>query len=286
MNKKAVKLFIRIALSLGALYIIINKVDLPTAWSYLQNASPWYIILAFLSFLSSKVFAAFRINQLYKSQDLHLKESQNLKLSFLGMFYNLFIPLVGGEGYKAYWIKKRSDIPLKKLVWAALLDRASGLVGLVFITAIFFYWSDFEIEYKNYFIILVPLSYISHRIVTHFFFKAYMSAWISTQALSIIVQALQASTTYFVILALNIDQGIVDYIFVFMLASFAFVLPLVGAREMAFVFGANYLGLNMELSLAIGLLFYLCLAANSLIGSYFILNPKSLGEEVMLKIKT
>ena len=67
-----------------------------------------------------------------------------------------------------------------------------------------------------------------------------------------------------------------EYVFVFMLASFAYVIPIVGAREMAFVFGSQQLGLNMELSLAIGLLFYLALAISSLAGYYFVIFPKSL----------
>jgi hypothetical protein len=194
------------------------------------------------------------------------------------MVYNLFVPVVGGEGFKAYWLKKRGDVPLKKLVWTALLDRASGLVGLVLVTGFFFYFSSYDLAYKWAFYLLIPLAYVVSYAVTYLFFNTWLPAWNYTQLLSLGVQILQALTAYLVIMALDIDEQIANYLFVFLLATFAFILPIVGAREMAFVFGAEYLGLNMELSLAIGLLFYLCLALNSLMGSYFLLNPSALGE--------
>ncbi|MDZ7847764.1 MAG: hypothetical protein U5L96_13910 [Owenweeksia sp.] len=128
-------------------------------------------------------------------------------------------------------------------------------------------------------LLAVPLAYAVHYLVMRLFFKSFLSAWGRTHLLSIGVQLLQAFTTYFVIRALHIDQQIIDYLFVFMLASFAFVLPLIGAREMAFVFGAQYLGLDMEISLAISLLFYLSLAFSSLLGAYFLFVPESLEKE-------
>lgn len=280
MNKKNLKLIFRILLSFAGLYIILTKVDLGQAMSYLRDTNWIFVILAVLGFFASKVIAAFRINRFYQSQDLILHEKLNLKLSFLGMFYNLFIPLVGGEGYKAFWINRHFKIKVKKLVWSALLDRASGLAALILVTAIFFMFSSYELAYKPLFLLIVPLAYGVHYLVMHLFFKSYKSAIWSTHLLSIGVQALQALTTFFVAQALGIQNDIIDYIFTFMLASFAFVLPMVGAREMAFVFGAEYLGLNMELSLAISLLFYLCLASNSLLGSYFMLRPASLRKEM------
>lgn len=284
MNKKALKLAVRLILSAGAIYMIVRKVDFELAWLYLKKAQVGFLLLAVLSFFISRVIAAYRINHLYRTQGLNLGDLQNIKLLFLGMFYNLFIPLVGGEGYKAYWIKKRSEVGLKSLVWSALLDRAAGLTALVLITAIFFHFSGFEPPNKALYFGLVPLAYAGHYLVNRLFFSSFLPAWKATQLLSIPIQLLQAVAAYFVIMAIGIDTGVLDYIFVFMLATFAFVIPVIGAREMAFVFGADVLGLNMEISLAIGLLFYLCIAINSLIGTYFIFNPKAIGEEIAVKL--
>ena len=279
MTKKNLKFILRIALSLTALAVILYKVDLSEAWYYLSRANWLFVFLAFLSFCLSKVIAAFRINRFYRTQTVFMSEKLNLKLNFLGMFYNLFIPLVGGEGYKAYWLRKRFKTPLKRLVSAALLDRASGLAALILITSVFFMFSDFSIPYKPWVLAIVPLAYAVHFLIVHVLFRSFVGAWFSTHLLSIGVQLFQALTTYFVVLALNIDQLVLEYVFVFLLASFAFVLPMMGAREMAFVFGAQYLGLDMELSLAISLLFYLSLALSSLLGVYFLVVPRSLEKD-------
>lgn len=267
-------------LSIAALALILYKTDLQEAWFYLKSANWIFVVLALLTFLVSRVFGAMRINRFYATQGLQLSEKLNLKLYFLGMFYNLFIPLVGGEGYKVFWIKKRFEVRTKSLVTSALLDRASGLAALILLTGIFFMFSSFQLPYKPWTLLLIPIAYAVHYLVMRVAFKTYRPALSATHIHSLIIQALQVLTTYFVIKAIGVDENVVEYLFVFLLATFAFVLPLMGAREMAFVFGSEYLGLNMELSLAIGLLFYLCLALSSLMGSYFLMKPASLHKEL------
>lgn len=276
--KKYLKAALKIILSVAALYIIINKVDLDKAWSYLKEARWYFIVLAWLSFMVSKSIGAYRINIFYKTKEILIPHLINLKVYFLGMFYNLFIPLVGGEGYKVIYLRSRFKAPAKSLVGAAFLDRLSGVVALSMLAIVFFNISSFEIPYKSYSWLLIPLVYFGYWLFIKLFFKSYIKAFWSTNLHSIGVQALQVACTFFVIKAIGIDSLVSEYLFVFLLASFAFVLPMMGAREMAFVFGSDYLGLDQELSLAISLLFYLSMAASSLVGAYFLIFPKSLGK--------
>ncbi len=280
--KKALKLILKVGLSLGAIFIIYQKVDVNEAMVYLRKTHWGYLFLGFLAFVGSKAFGAPRINRFYRSQGLVITDVLSTKLYFLGMFYNLFLPLVGGEGYKAFWLKKRYDVKVKTLVWSALLDRASGLVALVMLTVLFFMQSSFDLPYKWLALLLIPLTYLGQFLVMKWFFKSFVSAWLSTSLYSLGVQCCQAITVYLVVLSLGIDANILDYVFVFLLATFAFIIPMVGAREMAFVFGADYLGLNTEISLAIGLLFYLSMALTSLLGASFLLFPKSLEKHVQV----
>ncbi|MEX1189403.1 MAG: lysylphosphatidylglycerol synthase domain-containing protein [Bacteroidia bacterium] len=280
MSKKTLILILRLLLSAVAVIIIVNKVDINKAIDNLSKASPVFIFLSLLAYSTSKILAAFRINALYHTQQLFLSQKLNIKLTFLAMFYNLFIPLVGGEGYKSYWINKYYKTPIKSLIWAALLDRGSGLAGLGIVTILVFNWSEFIIPYSEFSLLLIPIIFAAHFLVNKLFFKSFLSAWRKTTFYSLFIQLLQAVTAFFVVQALGIEQFQIEYVFVFMLASFAYVIPIVGAREMAFVFGSQQMGLDMELSLAIGILFYLALAISSLAGSYFVLFPKSLTEEV------
>ena len=276
MSKKTLKWIFRLVLSVLAVVIIINKVDINKAATHLSEANPLFIFLSLIAYSSSKILAAFRINALYKSQGLILPQLLNIKLTFLAMFYNLFIPLVGGEGYKTFLINKHYKTPVKSLIWSALLDRGSGLAALGVVTVLVFQFSGFEVPYSEFSLLLIPLILLAHFLVNRFFFKSFISAWGTTTRYSVFIQILQAFTAYLVVLSLGVESLQVDYVFVFMLASFAYVIPIVGAREMAFVFGSQQLGLDMELSLAIGLLFYLALAMSSLVGSWFVLFPKSL----------
>ncbi len=229
-----------------------------------------------LSYSASKIVAAFRIESLYKTQGLDMGRIQNIRLTFLAMFYNLFIPMVGGEGYKSYWINKRYKTPLKSLVWAALLDRGSGLASLAVVAVIIYQFCNFNFPYSDLSLIIIPLVLIAHYSINRIFFKGFLPAWLSTSLYSFVIQSLQALTAWFVVLALGVESLQIEYVFVFMLASFAYVIPITGAREMAFVFGSGTLGLEKEISLVIGLLFYLALAISSLCGSWFVLFPKAL----------
>lgn len=280
MGKKSIKLLLRLLFSAAAIFVIIRKVDIHLAAEHLSNANLFFIILALITYSASKILAAYRINSLYQTQGLHISNRLNIKLTFLAMFYNLFIPLVGGEGYKTYWINKQYKTSVRSLIWAALLDRGSGLSGLGIVTILVFQFSEFVFPFSELSLALIPLVLMAHWLVNRLVFPSFLPAWISTTFYSFFIQVLQALTAYLVVLALGIDLLQIEYVFVFMLASFAYVIPIIGAREMAFVFGSQQLGLDMELSLAIGLLFYLALAISSLSGYWFVLFPNSLNKEV------
>ncbi len=193
------------------------------------------------------------------------------------MFYNLFIPLVGGEGYKAIWLKKRYPQNYKQLVGAAFLDRLSGMLFLSILSLVFILLSSLALRFNPLLIFAaIPILLIAHFLFTKLFFKSFRGAWLNSSALSLIIQILQVVCSFFIIKSLGLETDLFDYLFIFLLSTFAFVLPMLGAREMAFVFGAEVLGLNLEISLAISLLFYLCTAFNSLLGGYFLLFPQQL----------
>ena len=279
-NNRRFKQLIRIVLGVIAVWIIVNKVDIKQAIGYISKAKGVYLLLAFISFFLSRFFAAFRINILYRSQNLLLPTILNIQLYFLSMFYNLFIPLLGGEGFKAIWLKKRYETNYKMLVSSAFLDRLSGVSILSVLCIAFAIWSSLQLAWvQSWLFALAPLVLIGHFLFMKMVFPSYSKAWLGISTSSLVIQILQLVTTYFILLALGVNEHILDYLFIFLLSSFAFVLPMIGAREMAFVFGAEYLGLNMELSLAVSLIFYLCTAFNSLLGSYYLLFPSKLKSE-------
>src|SRR5437773_6592381 len=84
----------------------------------------------------SKLFSAFRLNIYLRNIRIELPEWENIKLYWLGMFYNLFLPgSISGDGYKVILLKRKFNSSYKKTSAAVLLDRFSGLTALGLILA-------------------------------------------------------------------------------------------------------------------------------------------------------
>jgi len=272
-SKKILKLILKLVLSVVAIVLIFRKIDIDKVVEHFANADILYLVLAVFSFFVSKLVGSFRINNLYKTQGVFLDNWVNYRLYLAGMFYNLFIPLIGGEGYKIIWLKKKFDIKTKKLVWASLLDKVSGIMGLTFLVLILVNFISFELEYKWISIPLIVLAYLAHYFGVFLFFKSFLPSWVITSIQSIVVQFFQLMCAFLILLSLGVGAEIVDYLFIFLVSCYAYALPMLGARELAFVLGAEYMGLNIDLTLAIGIIFYLSLAINSIAGAYFMFKP-------------
>ena len=152
---------LKIAFSVLLIYLVFTKVEIAEVWAVIKSANVFYLILALLFFIISKIVAAFRLNLYFRLLKIPLSHKSNLQLYLLGMFYNLFLPGgIGGDAYKGYLIKKTFDIKTKKVVSVLLLDRLSGLL-LLFIYAcilVLFIKSDFLDTYRWGSIPLIILS--------------------------------------------------------------------------------------------------------------------------------
>lgn len=272
-TKQRLILLLKLALSAAAVYIIYRKVDLQSVLSYLSSANIVWLLAAFVVFFISKAVSAIRLNLFFKQHHVRLSEKQNLYLYLQGMFYNLFVPLVGGEAYKVYYINKQKGTPVKSLVWASLHDRASGLVALTVLAIIYLVLSTLQLPYKPYTLLLIPVGYLAYYFFLRLFFKEYVPVFTYSNLLSVVVQGTQILCSYCVLMSLGVDNHITDYLFIFLLSCYAYMVPVMGAREMAFVFGAQAMGLDKNLSLAISLFFYLSLAVTSLSGVIFLFRP-------------
>lgn len=267
---------LKLGLGVLAVFLILRKVDLNKVYELSKDVNLMLLVCAFVSFFISKIFAAYRLNTYYKTQGVEISDRLSIKLNIYGMFYNLFIPLAGGEGFKIVWLKQRFDVRTKQLILTSLLDRVSGLVALLCLAFIFFPLTSLDLPYKALTIVLIPIMFGVYLFIHHRFFSSFKTGWLKVNLFSLAVQALQVLTSYFILLSLGVEENILNYLFIFLVSCMAYVLPFVGARELAFVYGATYFGLDEELSLTISLFFYLSMAITSLMGLYFLLYPKQL----------
>ena len=271
-----VALFLKIVITVVCFWYISKKIDFSQALRALQNANWLFLFFSVLLYVLSKIVAAYRLNIYFKNISLHLPQWKNMKLYWLGMFYNLFLPgSISGDAYKIVILNKRLKAPYKKTSAAVLLDRFSGLLGLGVLLCIYgvVVLDDLLVD-----IILVSgciAAFATLYFIIKKFFKEFLSGFLPTFFWGIIVQGIQVLGVYLILTALHVDVNMQQWVFIFLAASVISVLPIslgggLGTREVVFTEGASFFHLDPHLGVIISLLFYLSSVAGSVWGAYFI----------------
>lgn len=280
------KELLKVVITLFSLYIVSTKIDFSGLKEVAFNANPFYLSLAFLSFFFSIVTASWRLNTFFKGIQLMLPEFYNFKLYLLGMFYNLFLPGgIGGDGYKVYFLRKKFNYSTRKLITCIFFDRLSGLWALCLITAmLIIFIPSFGIP--NWVSLVSTFSAtVLYGFIMYRFFPEYAIRFYFKHAKAIAVQSLQIICVIFILYALNFNGKFSPYLLLFLLSQIIAIVPIsiggLGARELVFISGANYLELDPHRAVLISLISYFISAIISLMGSYLIFNPKALGEHAL-----
>ena len=272
MRKKLITVA-KIALSAILIYFIFTKVDFKEVLDIIRKTKPFYLVLASLFFVASKVLASVRLNLYFHELGIRLTQKSNLKLYVLGMFYNLFLPGgIGGDAYKGYLIKKEFDVDAKKVVSVLVLDRLSGLLLL------FIYACALAVVLNNTWLnklelligTLGVLSVLVYWFLNKKFFNFVLPVFRKSCALSAMVQLAQLICVFFILQSLSIQTNELAYLFIFLISSIVAVLPLtiggIGSREVTFFYGATLLTLDENTSISISMVFFLITALVSLFG--------------------
>lgn len=272
LRKKAITA-LKILVSAALIYFIFTKIDFKDVWETLKKSHPLYLLLAFLFFVISKLIAAFRLNGYFHQIGARLSQLSNLKLYLLGMFYNLFLPGgIGGDAYKGYVVQKTYQPGTKKVVSSLLLDRLSGMLLLFLYACALALISENVFLQQFYWLLLVaiPLSVLVFWIVNKMFFATTLPVFWPSFAYSALVQLAQLVCVLFILKALSIELDTVEYLFVFLVSSIVSVIPLtiggIGSREVTFLYGAEWLGLDASTSIGISFTFFLITALTSFFG--------------------
>lgn len=273
---------LKIIVSAALIYFIFTKINLEDVVSTLKRSNPFYLILGILLVVFSKVMAAFRLNLYFHEIGVKITQASNLKLYLLGMFYNLFLPGgIGGDAYKGYVIQKEYKSGTKKVVSVLLLDRLSGML-LIFIYACIsalLIKSSFFQDFTWLIVLAIPLSVIIFWLLHKKFFSYTLPIFWKSVGYSALVQLSQLICILCILKSLSINLATFKYLFVFLVSSIISVVPLtiggIGSREVTFLYGAKWLGLDANTSISISFVFFLMTALISLFGIiYHLKKPK------------
>jgi uncharacterized membrane protein YbhN (UPF0104 family) len=279
-----VKLLLKISVTGLSLYLVSRKVEFKDLKDAFSESNPLFLLLAFIAFVISQIISASRLNTFFEGIGLKISEVFNFKIYLLGMFYNLFLPGgIGGDGYKIFLLRKKFHIKGRRLFQAIFFDRLSGLWALGLIISMLIIFIPY-LGIPNWVpVIVIAIGSAIYYLVMRRYFGDYSKNFILTHGKALLVQSMQVVAVILLLYALNYDGKFSPYLFMFLLSSLVAIFPFtvggLGARELVFVYGAQYFQMDQHLAVIISLLFYCISAILSFSGIYFVFNPSQLGEK-------
>jgi glycosyltransferase 2 family protein len=276
--KKIVINLLKLTVSVAAIWWVLSQISFKEVLAVFSTANLWYLAGSMLFVVLFSIFSGFRQNLSFRSIGAHISPQLNLKLFWLGMFYNLFLPGgIGGDGIKVYLVNKYRQNGVKKNIGAMLVNRVSGLVAIGMITIVLYYLSGdtFKIGLPGW--LCMPALYIFYFYVLRFFLKSFVSIHAGLFGWSMLLQFMQLISALLILYGFGQFTDISKYLFLFFFSAIATALPItiggLGAREIVFLLGAKFFHLDTELSIALSLMFYILSAIVSLGGMYWVFFP-------------
>ncbi|MET3979329.1 uncharacterized membrane protein YbhN (UPF0104 family) [Mucilaginibacter sp. UYP25] len=277
------KLLLKFVVTGVLLYFVFRKVPLEKVKYRLIHANYWWMLAALVSFFASMVISSWRLSSFFKSIKLKLDPRFNFRLYLLGLFYNFLLPGgIGGDGYKIYLLHKNYKLPAKKVFWAIMFDRLSGLwaIGLI-IVALVFLIPQIDIH------IGIPLSiFVVASVVYYFvaykFFKEYTHYFWQAHLKAVGVQSLQLIAIVFVMIGQDFTGKYSPYLLSFLISALATILPIsiggAGIRETVFLQLTKVFPMDESLATFLPGTFYIISLLVALLGVYYVIRPSRLEE--------
>ena len=161
-KKEIISICVRTAVSLALILILlyIMRENYGKIWQAIRSANLFIFLLALAAFALALVTASMRLKMIIETQGkAQVTLSEAVSLTFIGYFFNNFLPTsIGGDVVKAYYLSKKSTEKLNSYT-SVFVDRALGLVTMVFMAAIALLLSQGQVIDKD-------LRYIIYAITT------------------------------------------------------------------------------------------------------------------------
>lgn len=259
-----------------ALYWVFSKIDGVQTLAIIKKSEGLFLLMALCLFIASKVLSAFRLHCYFRCIGLSISRNYNLRLYWIGMFYNLFLPGgIGGDGYKVFLLHRVYQVPVQDLIKVSILDRTSGLFVLVMLAGSGYLMVD-QSNFPAWVVsadmaLLLVMPAVFWLVLRHIFTQFSKVFWQSV-IYSVGVQLLQILSAYCILKSLSVDDLLMEYIVLFLASSVVAVMPFtiggIGARELTFVFGYLWFGINQNAAVAFSLLFFLISTIASIPGGF------------------
>jgi uncharacterized membrane protein YbhN (UPF0104 family) len=309
--KPVLILLMKLLVSAGLLGFFFTRIHPERFFATLATADFSYVGLALVVYFLTQLGSAFRWAVLARPLGFDTRFKHYSLYYLIGMFFNLFAPsTVGGDVTRVYYLardgenhrQKRWVVATVPAAVSVFMDRALGMTVLVWLGAVgLALYPSYAVPQSIRFLtfalaiglvvggLLVPLlrrilSVDGHPIVVklRLAMHAYRAHWrVIPQVilLSLILHLVQAWLHVMMGKALHIDVPFSFSIILYPLVGTFAALPIslngIGLREGGYLFLLGLIGVSSEKGVAFGLLLFLVVVVDSLIGGLLFLLKKS-----------
>ena len=261
----------KILISVILLYFVFQKIPFREVTKLWSNINFIYLLIASLLFLASQIISTKRLELFFKANNFHLSFYSNLKLYFIGMFYNFFIPGgIGGDAFKVYILNKNFGWSAKKITSSLFNDRLSGLLAIC-VLILGFSFNLLEAKFFPILFVLLVIGFFFTYFLTKKLFSSYTTVFFKAFFYSFLVQILQVISFIFLLKSLDISDNFTIYAVVFLASSVLSLISFagIGVREMLFLQASKWFSFQPEISVSASLIFTIITAFFSLFGVIF-----------------
>lgn len=308
--KPIVILLLKLLVSGGLIFYFLSRIHIENFLQTFASANYSWIALALTVYLFTQAISAVRWTTLARPLGINTPFQDLVKYYFIGMFFNLFAPsTVGGDVSRVYYLVRDKQahasgraVTTMHAAMSVLMDRAIGMVVLVWLGAVgLLLFSDYAVpptvrsvtfSLALGFVVAVLLAPLFRRILPEdghpivvklrLALRSYRTHWRALCAatlLSLLVHLIQAWMHLIMGRALGLDVPFSFCIIVYPLVGTFAAIPIslngLGLREGGYIYLLAVIGIGTEKSIAFGLLLFLIVALDSLVGGLLFLLQRS-----------
>ncbi len=308
--KPLIILLLKVVVSGGLLAYLLSRIHPERFLQTFATAKYSYIGLAMLVYLVTQGFSAVRWTALARPLGIKTPFKAMLRYYLIGMFFNLFAPgTVGGDVSRVYYLVRDEEMRAQghsvttvHATMSVLMDRAIGMVVLVWLgTAGLLLFPDYAVPHTaRVATFLLSVGLLLGALITpllrrllpedghhllvklRLMFRSYRTHWralLEAALLSLVVHLIQAWMHVLMGRALDLNVPYSFAIIVYPLVGTFAAIPIslngLGLREGGYIFLLAVIGIGNEKGIAFGLLLFLVVALDSLIGGLVFLLQQS-----------
>ena len=168
------KILAKILVSLLLLIFLFSRMEVGKFLGILSSANLFLLLLAALAQIASFFLSVVRWRLILRSFEVATAYLPLLKITFIGSFFNLFLPTaIGGDFVRAYYLSRKAGRSVSTTLTTILLDRNAGLCALLAIGTVCAAIYGIEVRGVSLFHVFLLLS-AAYALANVFLFHSWM----------------------------------------------------------------------------------------------------------------